>query len=112
MPEEYGSNSSDVTIRKNKEYTNDMIHQFDNSTQTRWDRGEFKVQLNQFNNPRPIGFCDGSPEDVAELLSIAEEEGADDDSKWGRIHREGCGRWLKVSAELEHRKTRGGATRF
>jgi hypothetical protein len=78
MPEEYGSNSSDVTIRKNKEYTNDMIHQFDNSTQTRWDRGEFKVQLNQFNNPRPIGFCDGSPEDVAELLSIAEEEGADD----------------------------------
>jgi hypothetical protein len=55
-----------------------MIHPFDNSTQTRWDRGEFKVQLNQSNNPRPIGFCDGSPEDLAELLAIAEAEGADD----------------------------------
>jgi hypothetical protein len=25
-----------------------------------------------------MGFCDGSPEDVAELISIAETEGADD----------------------------------
>jgi len=55
-----------------------MIHPYNNSTQTRWDHGEFKVQLNQPNNPRPIGFCDGSPEDVAELLSIAEAEGVDD----------------------------------
>ena len=55
-----------------------MIHLYDNSTQTRWDRGEFKVQLNQPTNPRPIGFCDGSPEDVTELLSIAEVEGIDD----------------------------------
>ena len=55
-----------------------MIYPYDNSTQTRWDRGEFKVQLNLPNNPRPMGFCDGSPEDVAELLSIAEAEGADD----------------------------------
>ena len=57
---------------------NPMIHPYDNATQTRWDRGDFKVQLNLPNNPRPIGFCDGSPEDVAELLSIAEAEGADD----------------------------------
>jgi hypothetical protein len=55
-----------------------MIHPFDNSTQNRWDRGEFKVQLNQPNNPRPFGFCDGSPEDVTELLSMAEAEGVED----------------------------------
>lgn len=55
-----------------------MIHSYDNATQTRWDRGEFKVQLNQVNNSRPIGFCDGSPEDVSELLAMAEAEGADD----------------------------------
>ena len=55
-----------------------MIYPYDNATQTRWNRGEFKVQLNLPNNPRPMGFCDGSPEDVAELLSIAEAEGADD----------------------------------
>jgi len=55
-----------------------MIHPYNNSTQSCWDRGELKVQLNQPNNPRPIGFCDGSPEDVTELLSIAEAEGVDD----------------------------------
>ncbi len=55
-----------------------MIYPYDNSTQTRWDRGELKVQINHPNNPRPIGFCDGNPEDVTELLSIAESEGVDD----------------------------------
>jgi hypothetical protein len=55
-----------------------MIYPYDNATQTRWNRGELKVQLNQLNNSRPMGFCDGSPEDVAELLSIAEAEGSDD----------------------------------
>ena len=55
-----------------------MIYPYDNATQTRWNRGEFKVQLKQPNNPWPMGFCDGSPEDVAELTSIAEAEGSDD----------------------------------
>jgi len=55
-----------------------MIYPHDNATQTRWDRGEFQVQLILPNNPRPMGYCDGSPEDVAELLAIAEAEGADD----------------------------------
>ena len=54
-----------------------MIHPYNNATQTQWNHGEFKVQLNLPNNPRPMGFCDGSPEDVAELLSIAESEGAE-----------------------------------
>ena len=55
-----------------------MIHRYNNETQTRWDRGEFKVQLLLPNNPRPVGFCDGTAEDVAELVSIAEAEGAED----------------------------------
>jgi hypothetical protein len=54
-----------------------MIHPYNNATQTRWNHGEFKVQLNLPNNPRPMGFCDGSPEDVSELLAIAETEGAE-----------------------------------
>ncbi len=53
-----------------------MIHRHNNATQTKWDRGEFQVQLRQVGNPRPIGFCDGSPEDIAELHAIAEAEGA------------------------------------
>ena len=55
-----------------------MIYPYDNATQTRWDRGEFKVQLSLPNNPRPMGFCDGTPEDVAEILLMAEGEGAGD----------------------------------
>jgi hypothetical protein len=69
-----------------------MIYPYDNSTQRRWDRGELKVQLNQPNIPRPIGYCDGSPDDVNELLSIAEAEGADD----VKIHR----KILKTGREI------------
>ncbi len=53
-----------------------MIHPYNNQNQTRWDRGDFKVQLLVPNNTRPIGFCDGTREDIAELESIAETEGA------------------------------------
>lgn len=55
-----------------------MIHPYSNETQTRWDRGDFKVQLNQPNNTRPMGFCDGSAADLAELQEMAESEGAEE----------------------------------
>jgi len=55
-----------------------MIYLYENATQTRWDRGEFKVQIDLPSNSRPMGFCDGSSDDVAELISMAEAEGADD----------------------------------
>lgn len=53
-----------------------MIYPHSNETQTAWDRGDYSVQLCQPNNPRPIGFCDGTAADVAELREIAESEGA------------------------------------
>ena len=55
-----------------------MIHKYSNETQTRWDHGEFQVQLLVVGNSRPIGFCDGSADDLAELQAIAEAEGADE----------------------------------
>ncbi|MET0287315.1 MAG: hypothetical protein ABW352_22710 [Polyangiales bacterium] len=55
-----------------------MIHPYDNETQTRWDRGEFKAQLVKQNSTRPLGFCDGTPEDETALLAMAESEGAED----------------------------------
>lgn len=55
-----------------------MIYKHSNETQTRWDRGELQVQLCQPNNPRPIGFCDGTDADLSELRAIAESEGSDD----------------------------------
>jgi hypothetical protein len=54
-----------------------MIHPYDNQTQTRWDRGEYKVQLIKEGSTRPMGFCDGSAEDVTALRDMAEAEGAD-----------------------------------
>ncbi len=55
-----------------------MIYPHSNETQTAWDHGEYQVQLSLPNNPRPMGFCDGSEADVAELRALAESEGADD----------------------------------
>lgn len=55
-----------------------MIHPHNNATQTRWNRGEFKVRIDVPHNSRPVGFCDGSDEDIAELMAIAEAEGAED----------------------------------
>lgn len=55
-----------------------MIYPYTNETQTRWDRGELKVQLMLTSSTRPMGFCDGTAEDMAELVTIAEAEGADE----------------------------------
>ena len=55
-----------------------MIYPYTNDTQTRWDRGEFKVQLNRPDNSRPMGFCDGTDADASELRVLAESEGADE----------------------------------
>ena len=49
----------------------------DNASQTRWDRGELQVQLLLPGNPRPMGFCDGTAADEAELRAIAQAEGAE-----------------------------------
>jgi hypothetical protein len=51
-----------------------MIHPFNNATQTRWEKGEFKVQLLLPENTRPMGFCDGTAADRAELQAIADAE--------------------------------------
>ena len=55
-----------------------MIHKYSNATQTQWGRGEFKVQLVVPGVSRPMGFCDGTDEDLAELAAIAEAEGAEE----------------------------------
>lgn len=55
-----------------------MIYPYDNQTQTRWSRGEFKVQLNVAGSSRPLGFCDGTAADLAELTERSESEGADE----------------------------------
>ena len=55
-----------------------MIYPYTNETQTRWDRGELQVQLLVPTNTRPIGFCDGTDADEAEIRARSEAEGAED----------------------------------
>ena len=54
-----------------------MIYPHSNETQTAWDHDGYQVQLSLPGNPRPMGFCDGSAADEAELREQAEAEGAD-----------------------------------
>ena len=70
-----------------------MIYPYDNAAQTRWDRGELKVQINVPGNSRPMAFCDGSAEDLAELRAIAEREGIDDASIDKKVLKTGREIW-------------------
>jgi hypothetical protein len=54
-----------------------MIHPFSNATQSKWDKGEFKVQLLLPETTRPMGFCDGTAADIAELKAIADAENSE-----------------------------------
>ena len=76
-----------------------MIHTYDNATQTRWNHGEFKVQLMQPNDSRPMGFCDGSPEDLAELMAMAEAEGSEDFEIHKKLLKSGREIWTVRTAE-------------
>ena len=76
-----------------------MIYFYSNETQTRWTRGEFKVQIQVPNSSRPMGFCDGTREDVAELESMAEAEGAHEVRIIKKILKTGREIWTLSSAE-------------
>ena len=51
------------------------IHEHNNVTQTKWDKGGFKAMIKAPNNERPVGFCDGTPADESALVEMAELEG-------------------------------------
>ena len=53
------------------------IERHSNETQTRWDRGDFSVMIKSTTSDRPIGFCDGTDEDEAEIVQTASYEGAE-----------------------------------
>ncbi len=69
-----------------------MVTPYTLDAQRRWDRGEFKVQVLLPTNTRPVAFCEGTDEDIAELAAIAEEEGTD----LPTIHR----KYLKTGREI------------
>ncbi len=53
------------------------IVQHSNESQTRWDRGDFKVMITSPTSSQPMGFCDGTAADENEILEMAMDEGAE-----------------------------------
>lgn len=50
---------------------------YNHSELRRWNNGEHQVQLDIPGRAVPMGYCDGTDEDEAELRNLAEEEGVD-----------------------------------
>lgn len=75
-----------------------MIHRYSNETQTRWDHGDYKVQLNLPNTRQPMGYCDGTDADIAELNAIAEAEGADAVEIQRKVLRSGREIWTLLGS--------------
>ena len=74
-----------------------MIYPYSNETQTRWDHGEFRVRLDLPHDTRPMGFCDGSKSDLAELRNLAEAEGAEGFRVDRKVLKSGREIWLLLS---------------
>lgn len=70
-----------------------MIHRYTAVTQQRWNRGELQVQINTHGSNRPMGYCDGSDDDEAELRAIAESEDVEDLPIHKRILKTGREIW-------------------
>ncbi len=54
-----------------------MIYPYTLKASQMWDRGEYRVEVRVPGMDRPVAYCDGTDEDIAELAAIAESEGAD-----------------------------------
>ena len=52
-----------------------MIHFYNDANLSKWNAGDYRVQLLLPNRNRPMGYCDGTEADERELLAMAEEEG-------------------------------------
>jgi hypothetical protein len=75
-----------------------MITMYSDAALRRWNKGEFKVQLDLPTRNRPMGYCDGTPEDEAELLSMAEGEGEAQLEVHKRLLRTGREIWTLKTA--------------
>ncbi len=53
------------------------IEPYSNETQTQWDAGKFQVMVMSPNLAAPIGFCEGTSMDEAEILETAQMEGVE-----------------------------------
>ena len=53
------------------------IDRHSNESQTKWDRGGYSARIDSPTSSSPIGYCDGTAEDEAEIIEMAAAEGAE-----------------------------------
>lgn len=53
------------------------IDRHSNESQTKWDRGGYSAMIQSPNSSQPIGYCDGTAEDEAEIVEMAAGEGTE-----------------------------------
>lgn len=70
-----------------------MIHKYSMDGVRAWNRGDYKVQIMVPTHDRPIAWCDGTDEDLAELRAIAEEEGTELPTVQRRVLKTGREIW-------------------
>ena len=70
-----------------------MIYKYSLEGVRAWNRGDYKVQIFVPGHDKPIAWCDGSEEDLAELRFIAEEEGAELPTLHRRVLKTGREIW-------------------
>lgn len=71
-----------------------MIHKYSHDHMRKWNKGEYQVRIDTPNSNRPMGYCDGTAEDEAELHRIAESEGVEQLPIQKRILKTGRQIWL------------------
>ena len=70
-----------------------MIRRYDHDMLRLWNRGDLQVQIDVPGRRLPMGYCDGTDEDEAELRSIAEAEGVEELPIQKRILKTGRQIW-------------------
>lgn len=78
-----------------------MIYPYSHALLNRWNRSEVQVQIDVPGRQLPMGYCDGTDDDEAELRAIGEEEGLDELPIHKRVLKTGRQIWTVGAAREE-----------
>lgn len=78
-----------------------MIYPYDHEMLRKWNRGELQVQIDIPGRRLPMGYCDGTEEDEAELRNMAESEGVEDLPIQKRLLKTGRQIWTVGSPPMD-----------
>ncbi len=78
-----------------------MIHFYSHANLSLWTRGVHQVQLDLPNQRLPLGYCDGTDEDEAELRRMAADEGVENLKVAKKLLKTGRAIWTLGEPRIE-----------